>query len=314
MLILPFFLASDASLDEERFPVAAVAALDQSRVFHDDRTGGYLIWAEGPDRQVFIDDRAELYRERLAEFVAVRDGDQPFGPLFERDGIEQALLKVTEPLVADLKAAGWDAGVRGRGICRSQASRSVVPCPGDHRPLPRLRLPGGRSRPHPPGSEGRGHHRDDHPSARRRPCARSWKQAELDLDRGVVGDNWRSRGDEFGDDPAYLETQVTLMNARVIGLVAQSRDRWGLAGDQFYVDFDLSWENVPPGTRLQLGTAVVERSEVPHTGCAKFSGRFGAEALRFVNTGVGRDLSFRGINTRVVVPGIVRRGDQITKL
>jgi len=109
VLILPFFLASDATLDEERFPVAAVAVLDQSRTFPDDRTGGYLIWAEGPDRQVFIDDRAELYRERLAEFVAVRDGDQPFGPVFERDGIEQALLKVTEPLVADLKAAGWEA-------------------------------------------------------------------------------------------------------------------------------------------------------------------------------------------------------------
>ena len=79
VLVLPFFLASDGALDEERFPVAAVAALDESPVFHDDRTGGYLIWAEGPGRQVYIDDRAELYRERLAEFVAVRDGDQPFG-------------------------------------------------------------------------------------------------------------------------------------------------------------------------------------------------------------------------------------------
>jgi hypothetical protein len=109
VLILPFILASDAALDEERFPVAAVAALDQGPIFHDDRTGGYLIWAEGPDRQVYIDDRAELYRDRLAEFVAVRDGDQPFEPVFERDGIEQALLKVTEPLVDDLKAAGWES-------------------------------------------------------------------------------------------------------------------------------------------------------------------------------------------------------------
>ncbi len=107
VLILPFFLVSDATIDEERFPVAAVAALDESRTFHDDRTGGYLIWAEGPDRQVFIDDRAELYRERLAEFVAVRDGDQPFEPVFERDGIEQALLKVTDSLVGDLEKAGW---------------------------------------------------------------------------------------------------------------------------------------------------------------------------------------------------------------
>ena len=107
VLVLPFLLASDGSLDEERFPVAAVAFLDQSPVFHDDRTGGYLIWAEGPGRQVYIDDRAELYRERLAEFVAVRDGEQPFESVFERDGVGQALLKVTEPLVANLKAAGW---------------------------------------------------------------------------------------------------------------------------------------------------------------------------------------------------------------
>ena len=107
VLILPFFLISDATIDEERFPVAAVAALDESRTFHDDRTGGYLIWAQGPQRQVFIDDRAELYKERLAEFVAVRDGDQPFGPVFERDGIEQALLKVSDSVVSDLEKAGW---------------------------------------------------------------------------------------------------------------------------------------------------------------------------------------------------------------
>ncbi len=104
------------------------------------------------------------------------------------------------------------------------------------------------------------------------------------------------------------------MNARVIALVAQDRSRWSLAGDQFYVDLDLSPENLPAGTRLQLGTAVVEVSEIPHHGCAKFSSRFGADALRFVNTGAGRDHSFRGINTSVVVPGVVHRGDRIQKL
>jgi hypothetical protein len=140
------------------------------------------------------------------------------------------------------------------------------------------------------------------------------EEAELDLDQGVIGDNWRSRGDEFGDDSAYAETQVTLMNARVIGLVAQSRDRWELAGDQFFVDFDLSTEHLPPGTRLQLGSAILEITEMPHRGCAKFAERFGADALRFVNTGIGRALSMRGIYGRVVVPGIVRRGDPITKL
>jgi len=130
-----------------------------------------------------------------------------------------------------------------------------------------------------------------------------------------VGDSWHARESiSTPDGSPNPETQVNIMNARVIALVAADRDRWSLAGDQFYVDLDLSLANLPPGTRLQLGSAVVEVSEVPHRGCVKFAARFGAQALRFVNTGPGRDLSFRGINTRVVVPGIVRRGDQITKL
>ena len=141
------------------------------------------------------------------------------------------------------------------------------------------------------------------------------EETELDLELGVVGDSWRARESmSSADGRPNPDAQVTIMNARVIDLVAQSRDRWSLAGDQFYADFDLSRENLPPGTRLQLGSALVEVSEIPHTGCAKFSGRFGADALRFVNTSPGRDLSFRGINTRVVVPGIVRRGDRIQKL
>lgn len=141
------------------------------------------------------------------------------------------------------------------------------------------------------------------------------EQAELEPDLGVVGDRWGTRGSTSSfDGGPNPDTQVTIMNARVIELVANDRDRWSLAGDQFYVDLDLSRANLPPGTRLQLGSAVVEVTEIPHRGCAKFSGRFGADALRFVNTGPGRELSFRGINTRVVVPGVVRRGDQVKKL
>ena len=140
------------------------------------------------------------------------------------------------------------------------------------------------------------------------------EEAEVDLELGVVGDTWKAReSTSTPDGSPNPDAQVTIMNARVIDLVAQGRDRWSLAGDQFYADLDLSRENLPPGTRLQLGSAVVEVSETPHTGCSKFSGRFGADALRFVNTGPGRDLSFRGINTRVVAPGVVRRGDQIKK-
>ena len=141
------------------------------------------------------------------------------------------------------------------------------------------------------------------------------EEAEVDLELGVVGDSWKSRESTFAPDGGFnTDSQVTIMNARVIDLVAQGRDRWALAGDQFYVDLDLSRENLPPGTRLQLGSALVEVSETPHTGCSKFSGRFGADALRFVNTGLGRDLSFRGINTQVVTPGVARRGDQIKRL
>jgi MOSC domain-containing protein YiiM len=96
--------------------------------------------------------------------------------------------------------------------------------------------------------------------------------------------------------------------------VAGERERWPLAGDQLYVDFDLSVENVPAGTRLAIGEAVIELTEVPHTGCAKFSARFGTEALKFVNKSPGRELRLRGANARIVTPGTVRAGDAVSKL
>jgi MOSC domain-containing protein YiiM len=136
----------------------------------------------------------------------------------------------------------------------------------------------------------------------------------LDVDEGLVGDDWRDRNDRRGrpSDPA---TQLTLMNARVIGLLAgDDRDRWALAGDQLYVDYDLRPENLPPGTRLLVGTALLEVTGVPHTGCAKFTERFGSEAIRFVNGKPGRALRLRGMYARVVEGGIVRPGDAITKL
>jgi hypothetical protein len=107
VLVTPFLLVSAPSLDEERFPIAASGALDDTRVFHDDRTGGYLIWRDGPDRLVYIDDRAELYGDRLREFVDVRDGTIDWRPIFERDGIGQVLLPVAEDLVTDLESSGW---------------------------------------------------------------------------------------------------------------------------------------------------------------------------------------------------------------
>jgi MOSC domain-containing protein YiiM len=104
------------------------------------------------------------------------------------------------------------------------------------------------------------------------------------------------------------------MNVRVTALVARTRERWALAGDQLYVDLDLSEANLPPGTRLAIGSAVVELSAEPHTGCGKFTRRFGVEAMKFVNSDVGRELSMRGRNARVVQGGTIRTGDTIRRL
>lgn len=138
-------------------------------------------------------------------------------------------------------------------------------------------------------------------------------EAELDLEEGLVGDSWKARG-RSGGRPSNANAQVTVMNARATELVAGPRERWPLAGDQLFVDLDLSGEHLPAGTQLEVGTAVLEVTEDPHTGCKKFSARFGLEALRFVNSPDGRALNLRGINTRVVRAGRVRVGDAIRKL
>jgi MOSC domain-containing protein YiiM len=138
------------------------------------------------------------------------------------------------------------------------------------------------------------------------------EEAELDLAEGLVGDSWQARG-RSGGRPSNTNAQVTVMNARATALVAGDRERWPLAGDQLYVDFDLSGDHLPPGTRLELGSAVLEVTADPHTGCKKFNERFGLEALKFVNSPEGRELNLRGINTRVVQPGTVRVGDAMRK-
>jgi MOSC domain-containing protein YiiM len=140
-------------------------------------------------------------------------------------------------------------------------------------------------------------------------------EAELSLTDGLVGDTWRSRGStSTHDGSANIEAQITLTNARAIAVLAQDEKRWPLAGDQFYVDFDLSDDNIPPGTRLAIGTAVIEVSARPHTGCKKFSSRFGLDALKFVNSPEGKQLHLRGINTRVVQAGSIRVRDVVKKL
>jgi hypothetical protein len=138
-------------------------------------------------------------------------------------------------------------------------------------------------------------------------------KALIDVEAGVVGDTWRSRGSSSSaDGSADPQAQVTVMNAWFARLIAgEEVDRWALAGDQLYVDLDLSVEHLPPGSRLSIGDAVLEVSEKPHTGCAKFSARFGVDALRLVGSPQGKALRLRGMNTSVITGGAVRVGDEI---
>lgn len=138
--------------------------------------------------------------------------------------------------------------------------------------------------------------------------------AQLDTDEGLLGDVWRARGSRSTPDgSADPEAQVTLMNARVAALIAGDDGDWTAAGDQLYVDLDLSEDNLPAGTRLTVGSAVLEVSAQPHTGCAKFRSRYGSDAVRFVNGAAGRPLRLRGMNARVVQSGSIRTGDWICK-
>ena len=138
--------------------------------------------------------------------------------------------------------------------------------------------------------------------------------AELSIEQGVVGDTWNVRGSKrTADGSAHPDMALNVMNARVAALIAGPRERWPLAGDQLYVDLDLSAANLAPWTKLAVGAAVIEITDQPHLGCAKFTQRFGLDAHRFVNSEVGKALNLRGVNARVVQPGTVRPGDVITR-
>jgi hypothetical protein len=138
--------------------------------------------------------------------------------------------------------------------------------------------------------------------------------AQLDPAHGLVGDSWKTRGSRSTPDgSAHPEMQLNLMNARVIELLAQTKDRWALAGDQLFVDFDLSEANIPPGTRLAIGAAVIEITAPPHLGCKKFSARFGPDAMKFVNSPEGKQLHLRGVNAKVVKAGLVKCEDKVVR-
>jgi len=133
------------------------------------------------------------------------------------------------------------------------------------------------------------------------------EEGQLTLDEGLAGDCWKNHSPE-------LDMQINIMNSRAIALVAADRERWPLAGDQLFLDMDLSETNLPPGSQLQLGSALLEITARPHTGCGKFAARFGVDAVKFVNSARGRELNLRGRNARVLKPGVIRNGDVVRKI
>jgi hypothetical protein len=140
------------------------------------------------------------------------------------------------------------------------------------------------------------------------------QEGELDLREGLVGDTWKDRrSSRSADGLAHPDMQINVMSSRVAALVSQDRARWQLAGDQLFVDMDLSADNMPPGTQLAIGSAVIEVTSEPHTGCGQFVERFGLDAMKFVNSPLGRQLQLRGVNARVVQPGVIRVGDVAKK-
>lgn len=141
------------------------------------------------------------------------------------------------------------------------------------------------------------------------------EEAHLDPVKGLIGDNWIVRGSsKTPDGSAHPEMQINIMNARVTALVAQAKERWSLAGDQLYIDMDLSKDNLPAGSRLQVGSVVLEVSPLPHTGCSKFVSRFGTDAMKFVNSTIGKQLCLRGINAKVVQGGTIKTGQIARKV
>jgi MOSC domain-containing protein YiiM len=141
------------------------------------------------------------------------------------------------------------------------------------------------------------------------------EEANLSTTDGVVGDSWNRRpSSRTIDGSPHPDTQINIMNARSVALVAQEKERWQLAGDQLFIDMDLSKDNLPAGSRIAIGTAVLEVTALPHTGCQKFVSRFGLEAMKFVNSEVGRNLCLRGINAKVVQSGTIRVGQTARKL
>lgn len=141
------------------------------------------------------------------------------------------------------------------------------------------------------------------------------EEGMIDLNEGLLGDNWSRRpSSRTPDKSPHPDMQLNIMNARAIALLAQTEDRWKLAGDQLLVDMELSDENLPAGTQLSIGSAIIEVTTQPHNGCKKFAQRFGVDAVKFVNSPIGKELHLRGINAKVIQGGKIRKGDVVRKI
>jgi hypothetical protein len=138
-------------------------------------------------------------------------------------------------------------------------------------------------------------------------------EAVIDEADGLVGDSWLSRATSRAKAVGrHFDAQVTVMSSRMVGLLGDTDAERALAGDQLYVDLDLSHDNLPAGSRIEVGADVVlEVTAKPHAGCKKFLDRFGADAVAFVNSEEGSRLRLRGLNARVVRGGVVRVGDDV---
>lgn len=143
----------------------------------------------------------------------------------------------------------------------------------------------------------------------------SLQECELSPQGGVHGDNWADGCWMTQEDGSpHPDVQIAIMNSRAIDLIAGDEARWPLAGDNLFVDFDLSEDNLPPGTRLTIGSVLLEITKIPHNGCDKFVARFGKDAVKFVNSTTGKQLHLRGIYAKVIEAGKVRVGDAVIKV
>ena len=141
------------------------------------------------------------------------------------------------------------------------------------------------------------------------------KRARVTAKDGVVGDHWITGSGLRNDDGTGLvDAQICMMMSRVIEAIASSQENWPPAGDNLFLDMDLTPSNMPPGTRFSIGTAEFVVTPQPHNGCQKFIDRYGRDACLFVNTGEGRNLRLRGIYSRVTRDGEISPGDRLRKI